>query len=214
MKKSYQNTPSASFPKENPRDYNESRDDITFANDINQPVFSFFKGPISNTKPTREIGLLDIYNLIKGETYKQQTSNLRKTKESQTARKRKSNLDYVTFSGTFTSRSEADLKMHSGLMVLDFDLLENPAKVKSDLLKDPYFETELLFLSPSGNGLKWVITVDLSAVDHPNYYRAVTNYLKYTYGYDVDPSGKDISRACFLAHDPNVYINPKRINHE
>jgi hypothetical protein len=27
----------------------------------------------------------------------------------------------------------------------------------------------------------------------------------------VDKSGKDVSRACFLPHDPEAYINPKNL---
>ena len=70
-------------------------------------------------------------------------------------------------------------------------------------------ETELLFRSPSGNGIKWIIpVVNNNGHDHEYYFRAVSNYLK-SFGITVDKSGKDVSRACFLPHDPNAFINPK-----
>lgn len=58
-------------------------------------------------------------------------------------------------------------------------------------------------------GLKWIIPIDLSEVNHQEYFKAVANYIHSNYGLEVDQSGKDISRACFLPHDPNVYLNPK-----
>lgn len=42
-------------------------------------------------------------------------------------------------------------------------------------------------------------------------FAAVTNYLKATYGLVPDQKCKDISRACFLPHDPQAYINPKYV---
>ena len=46
------------------------------------------------------------------------------------------------------------------------------------------------------------------------YFKAVCNYLKQTYQLEVDGSGKDVARACFLPYDPQVYINPKYLSHE
>ncbi|MFN5784539.1 MAG: BT4734/BF3469 family protein [Flavobacteriia bacterium] len=39
----------------------------------------------------------------------------------------------------------------------------------------------------------------------------MSNYLKHNYRIEADPSGKDISRACFLCHDPNAFIHPKHL---
>lgn len=38
---------------------------------------------------------------------------------------------------------------------------------------------------------------------------AIANYIKEVYKLEVDKSGKDIPRACFLPFDPEAYINPK-----
>lgn len=45
----------------------------------------------------------------------------------------------------------------------------------------------------------------------PEVFAAVTNYVKATYGLVPDQKCKDISRACFLPHDPQAYINPKYV---
>jgi len=194
------------------------------------PLFSFFKAPISNTKPHSETTLQKAYNAIVGNYYKERTEKLRailaaplSCGEGPGERSRKfkaANFDYCTFSGTFTTRSDKALIKHSGLLCIDFDHLNNLEILFNSLLKDEYFDTQLLFRSPSGNGLKWIIqiTLPLSNLDslgifsHANYFAAVANYIQQTYGVTVDKSGRDISRACFLPHDPQAYINPKLLN--
>jgi hypothetical protein len=47
------------------------------ATNNNVPVFSFFKAPVSNTKPHKVVSLLQIYNAIKGDYYKERTGKLR-----------------------------------------------------------------------------------------------------------------------------------------
>ena len=74
---------------------------------------------------------------------------------------------------------------------------------------DEYFETELMFVSPSGDGIKWIIPIDITIATQSTFFKAVANYIKKTYGLEVDQSGKDVSRACFLPHDAVPFINPK-----
>lgn len=171
---------------------------------------SFFKAPVMNVFPSKELKLNEIYNLITSDTYKEATSNLRAISDPKEKRKYKAkHFDYVTFSGTFAKRNDEDLMQHSLLMTIDLDHLEYLEATKVVLLKDEYFETEMLFKSPSGDGLKWIIPIDLKQVTHQEYYTAVSNYLEQQYNIKVDASGKDISRACFLCYDPEAYINPR-----
>ena len=94
-------------------------------------------------------------------------------------------------------------------MAIDFDHIPDLSDLKNNLLQDEYFETEILFYSPSGDGLKWIIPIDLAKASHQDYFKAVAAYILQSYLVKVDQSGKDISRACFLPYDPDVYINPK-----
>lgn len=177
---------------------------------ISPSSFSFFKSPVTNIFPWNIMTLSQLYHLIRSDSYKSATQCLRNIIDPKEARKYKAtHFDYVTFSGTFTRRNDSDLIKHSGLLALDFDGLPQPDTLREKLLQDEYFETELLFLSPSGNGLKWIIPIDLLKATHLDYFNSISNYILHTYGLRVDPSGKDISRACFLPHDPNIYINPK-----
>jgi hypothetical protein len=174
------------------------------------PLFSFFKAPISNTKPHKAVSLLQIYNAIKGNYYKDSTEKLRAISDAQQARKFKAaNFDYCTFSGTFTSRNDKALVKHSGLLCVDFDHLQSVELLCNQLLQDDYFDTQLLFRSPSGDGLKWIISIDTETAMHGDFFAAVANYILQTYGVAVDKSGRDISRACFLPHDPQAFINPQ-----
>lgn len=177
--------------------------------DLRSYFFSFFKAPISNTKPYKAISVRDAYNYIVGDFAKQRTDKLRAIADSRKARFFKSaNFDYCTFSGVFTNRNDNALDRHSGLLCVDFDNLTDVSALFNKLLNDEYFDTQLLFRSPSGNGLKWIIPIDTSQAMHGDFFNAVSNYISQTYGVEVDKSGRDVSRACFLPHDPQAFINP------
>lgn len=171
---------------------------------------SFFKAPVRNVFPAHSLTLYEIFHLIACEKYKEITQKLRSIKDVKQARKFKANnFDYVTFSGIFKKRNDKALKQHSKLLTIDFDHISDVQDLKLKLLNDNYFDTEMLFVSPSGNGLKWIIEIDISKISHSDYFLAVANYINHTYGAKVDPSGKDVSRACFLPHDPLPYLNKK-----
>ena len=179
------------------------------SSDIVVRHFSFFKAPVRNTIPHKSISLLDAYNYIVGDYAKQRTEKLRGIKDQKQARQYKaSTFDYCTFSGMFQTRNDKALISHSGLLCIDFDHLQSVDLLRNQLLRDEYFDTQMLFVSPSGDGLKWIIPIDTKQTTHSNYFAAVANYIQQTYGVEVDKSGRDISRACFLPYDPMAYINP------
>ena len=204
--------------------------------DLGGCLFSFFKAPVRNTIPHKSICLLDAYNYIVGDYAKQRTEKLRSIlsplffgerpeERSRAARQFKaSTFDYCTFSGVFTARNDKSLITHSGLLCIDFDHLQSIDLLRKQLLQDEYFDTQMLFVSPSGDGLKWIIQISpssgeptvgasqLGGFSHSNFFAAVANYMLQTYGVEVDKSGRDISRACFLPHDPDAYINPLLLN--
>ena len=174
--------------------------------------FSFFQKPITNVNPHSTVTLEWVFNLITSDYYRTETEALRSLNDPALAREYKSqNLDYVTFSGTFSQRGAKFLIQHSGLICIDFDYLVDLPLVKNNLLNDPILETALLFKSPSGKGLKWVVPIDLSRGSHETFFNGIRTYLGFTYGIEVDSSGRDTCRACFLSYDPEAYINPKYI---
>ena len=126
----------------------------------------------------------------------------------------------VTFGGTFTGTGTAkDISVMSGLGVLDFDHIKNLPEVRQKLENDSH--TFLLFISPSGDGLKVVVKHDL--IDPLKwqylYFEFEAYYLQIFKGVldisgkqlGTDPSGKDISRMCFLPYIEDLYMNDNSI---
>jgi hypothetical protein len=90
--------------------------------------------------------------------------------------------------------------------------LKNTEETKQKLLSDEFFETQLLFVSPSGKGIKWVVEIDLEKAPHRDWFYAISNYLLHTYSLEADSQCVNLSRACFLSHDKNCYINTSKTN--
>ena len=183
--------------------------------------FSYFAKPISRQMPTREISLVDAYHYIKSGISAQATAQCRSLAPAERPAFKRTSFDFCTFSGLFVQRKADKLVRHSFLVCFDFDHLSDVEAVSLTLLQDPYFETLLLFRSPSGDGLKWVISMEQNysnrerffpseppAAYQALFYSAVQTYLLNTYSLQVDEKCKDVSRACFLPFDPNAYINP------
>ena len=151
--------------------------------------------------------LEDAYDHIRHSSYGQ-TIKLRTLEEKETARAYKSGkFDFCTFSGIFTYRDEQHLVRHSGLLCLDFDHLDDVERHFKTLSEDPRCPTALLFRSPSGDGLKWVIPIDVSVMSHEEWFDALAAYVKDTYGLEADKHCRDVTRACFLPNDPKAYMD-------
>lgn len=98
--------------------------------------------------------------------------------------------------------------VHSGLICLDIDKLEDEKYqyLIQHIPNDPY--THICFTSPSGNGIKVVIKIEADAQKHLTYFQSLARYYDMQYSVDIDQSGKDVSRLCFICHDPDVFYNP------
>ena len=176
--------------------------------------FSYYRAPIRNVNPMARVGLRLVHNLISTEVFKKQTLGLRALEDPAEARHFKATqFDYVTFSGLFTRRDSKCLLEHSGLLCLDFDHLDDPEALKIALIRDKCFETQLVFISPSGDGLKWVVPVEVSPlVSHERWFNSVRHYVEQHYRVEADPSGRDVARACFLPYDPDAWLHPKYLS--
>ncbi len=113
----------------------------------------------------------------------------------------------VIFGGTFNGTGKIeDINKMSGLIVLDFDHINNLEEVRQNLENDSH--TFLLFVSPSGDGLKVVVKHDLiDPVKWQYLYFELETYYLNTFGLKTDKSGKDISRMCFLPFIDSLYKN-------
>jgi len=180
------------------------------------PKMSFYKRPVRNTRPCREASPQDIFKYLVSDYAKANTERLRTIQDShERSRFKAANFDYITPGGIFRSRKESDLVQASGYMVIDFDHIPDPDGLVLLLAHEDNFETVLAFRSPSGDGVKWIVALpvgvtkpDGSPVTYGEFFTILSNYVRRAYGYEADPSGKDICRACFLPYDPDAFLNP------
>ena len=177
---------------------------------------SFFRRPIRNTRPCRDASPQDIFKYITSDYAKANTETLRSITDSkERSRFKAANFDYVTPGGLFRSRKESDLIQASGYMVVDFDHIPDPDGLVLLLANEENFETVLAFRSPSGDGVKWFVNLpvgqtkpDGTPFTYGEFFTILSNYVRHAYGYEADPSGKDVCRACFLPFDPDAFLNP------
>lgn len=171
-------------------------------------LVSFFKPPITNVFPYKNVTLADVGQLIRGPRLAAQTQRLRSLPIASEERKRlKTGLPSFTPGGTFTRRANRYLVKRSGLLGLDFDHEPDLLGTRACLLGDSDLPIELLFTSPSGDGLKVMVRVPLEH-DHQTNFWALSAYLRERHGLIPDPSGKDVARACFACHDPGAWLHP------
>ena len=183
--------------------------------------FSYFTKPLTRVQPTMEFSLVDAYNYVKSGISSMATEQCRSLPPEDRPAFKRTNFDFCTFSGIFSQRKADKLIRHSFYVCFDFDHLNDLESTFSKLVQDPYFETLLLFRSPSGDGLKWVVSMEENYVHrerffpaetpasyHTLFFYAVQHYIRNTYSLEVDEKCKDVSRACLLPFDPQAYINP------
>lgn len=146
-----------------------------------------FKKEIENARKLYLIGDMETYNLVKGK------------------------LIAVTFSGTFApTRSTANLQSYSGLIVMDLDKVRDNLQLYLSLLKTDRY-VYAVWISPSGDGIKFLIYTSWGAEAHKEVYSAATEYYGNTYGIPIDTSGSDVSRLCYVSYDPNLHVNNNSI---
>lgn len=164
--------------------------------------FSLYHNGIKNVIPNKEIEMKDFLELLKKDSTL--LESIRKEKEKNKKNKLKEGLSYVTFAGTFKKRSNKELIKSSGFACFDIDDINNLKEIKQKIIKDKY--THLLFVSPSGNGLKCIVKIPevKSDEEYKKYWLSLENYYKFPKN---DVATKDISRACYLSVDKQPYFN-------
>lgn len=161
------------------------------------------------TIPIEKKSLLLIGKDIISDKYKTEVEEIRihiaQGNKAEADNKKKQLLAF-TPSAVFTEKRQMQyLEMYSGFVHLDFDKL-TPEQLQSAfaiICQIPY--TALCFISPSGNGLKVFIEVNSGLESHDTAYLQVQKYYEDATGLMADPSCKDVTRLCFMSHDPNAY---------
>lgn len=170
--------------------------------------FSIFQNHYRNTAT---VSFDKIANAIINGRFKEQVEKVRQLRTDgklDEANKEKQKLDAFTSSGVFVGRRNAEnLKLYSQLIILDFDKLDND-KLTECITKARSIEyTYCSFISPSGNGLKVLCMVDSGKEHHKIAYSQVANYYEEEFKIEIDRSGSDITRLCYLPYDPQFFLD-------
>jgi len=170
---------------------------------------SIFRALIKNTVPSVNVSLADVFKVLRSEKYKNVTAELRsKTNKVERDLWKQNKLDYATSSGTFTKRANAGLIQHSNYFCVDMDHVGDKDAIeamKQRVLK--VYKPALMFVSPSGDGLKIVYQIDTGQASHEQFFSAFQTFFRNEFNIEIDEKCKDVSRACFLCYDPECFMS-------
>lgn len=123
----------------------------------------------------------------------------------------KKELPGFTCSGIFKKRrTTSNLTAYSGLIILDLDKL-CPSEVGSikEVIKSIPF-TRVVFISPSGLGLKVIVKIDSPQEQHKEAYQIVKKYYEEEIGHTFDKTS-DVARLTYFSYDPEIYVNSESV---
>jgi len=163
--------------------------------------------------PVIKHNMLDIFNrMATSEKLKAKTDKVRSAKTEDEKDRFKKKLLGIIVSSNTTARKKVEEDVHTGFMWADIDKFkgkDNPDKtleegvaIVKDLCKDyPYLIG--YFISPSGNGIKVLCAIEPSVESHKMSWKAVSDLFD-AHGLNIDPSGSDAKRICYVCYDPNI----------
>jgi hypothetical protein len=170
---------------------------------------SVFKSLFNSKETPYTQEVVDVYNRIK-EGYPElinKITTLRAMKDDDPGYSSlKNSLRAIMFNGTFNERNDNGLIEHSGLCILDFDNYPSSKVMKEEKVRlMECANVYMIFVSPSGKGLKCVIKIPPSdKFTHKRRFKAFQEYIDSDY---FDASSSNVSRVCFESYDPKAYIN-------
>lgn len=133
-------------------------------------------------------------------------------------RRLKTTLPYVVCAQFYPKVRRKENFLFADRFLIDIDhISENGLEIgqlREKLQNDK--RVELLFASPSGDGLKVMFKIDPKISDPAYYalfYKAFCMQLNQEYhlGAALDHKTHDVSRCCFVSFDPEAYYNPNAI---
>lgn len=161
------------------------------------------------TIPVEKKSLLLIGKDIISDKYKTEVEEIRNLiaqgNKAEADNKKKQLLAFTPSAVFSEKRQMPFLEMYSGFVHLDFDKLTPEQLQTAFAIISKISYTSLCFISPSGNGLKVFVEVSTELKYHDIAYLQVQKYYEDATGLKADPSCKDVTRLCFMSHDPNAY---------
>lgn len=167
---------------------------------------SVFKELLNSKDIPYNLTIEKIVDRIKTGKSKEIVEKVRSSKDKTIANDIKKLLPCILFGGIFNQRNGNSIEDHSGLMCVDFDKYPSEEIMNKHLIslkKNNHFV--LLFISPSGNGIKGVVKIPKATKEtHPKYFKEFQNKFNFEYW---DNNCSNIDRVCFESYDPLIYTN-------
>jgi hypothetical protein len=152
----------------------------------------------------KNLPLIKVFDAIKKSTYKKQIQHVHTLQGGYSTNKKK--LPCFTPSGTFRIRCDWDLIEYSHIVHLDYDKVQDAAALRDRVAKSPYCFAA--FISPSGFGVKVFVKVNSNVDLHAHAWSQVRQVFDAVAGITSDPTGRNLSRLCFISADAGLYFNP------
>jgi len=170
-----------------------------------------------SSKPLKQISICDFISLIKNEKYHNEICKLRRYYISDRKRygQEKTRLPSISFSGLFSeTRKIESLHNYNNICVIDIDSIpiQDIQKCLNAFYSDPFIFS--FWISPSGSGIKGLVkfkyaiepSIITSYENHKFAFFKLHNYIKEKYNIEIDKSGNDVTRLCFVSSDCNLVL--------
>lgn len=183
-----------------------------------------FYNRTTNTTPKSAITIYQVYRIIVGEGLNNRlrdlTEELRSISDPDPDKEKDLKRDFkrdhfsaISFGGEFSQRSNHKLLRSSNLICLDFDHIgttEQVKQVKERISQETDLDPVLLFVSPSGDGLKVVVNVRQEIRDDKDFkqaFKSLRRFCQERLNLNPDEARKDISGLCYLPYDEEAVLN-------
>ena len=172
------------------------------------------------SNPTLPVDEPQFWGLVKATKWNENIDKYRETHDAALKRKLPAFIFQATFDKTTSKagkvgawRKQAATRL-TGLVVMDIDHVENPQEVYESWFKALNFEQlgiVLIYITPSGKGLKIVFKADVAKGNLIDNQHAMAKVL----GVEVDESCKDASRMSFICKETDIlYIDKELFTYE
>ena len=173
------------------------------------------------SNPTLPVDEAQFYALVRAEKWNEAIDQYRETGEASLKRKLPAFIFQATFDETEskagkvgTWRKQAATRL-TGLVVMDIDHIEDPLKLYQGWVEKgldwKVLGIVLIYITPSGKGLKIVFKADASLGNLIDNQHAMAKVL----GVEVDESCKDASRMSFICKESDIlYIDKELFTYE
>ncbi len=178
------------------------------------PPVSYFNRCTETTG--QDAPLAELLDGIRSGTWADETAKIRAAQKAGMTKKdlqalKARTLPAFAMSGTFTTRANDNLTLHSGMIQMDVDGL--PDAAAAGRMRDAFAAESYVvaaFISPGGLGCKAVARIDTPADDpeHKQAFAALEEYWKGR-GVTLDHKCKDVARLCYVSHDPQAFIRQR-----